>query len=172
MDMVIDLIVGLLYRFGVVCDWGIQLQWVCVGEIIVEMVFIVVCEDMFVELVCDEVVCGCVVILVNYYYFESELMIIGKVFVVKVNVNIGNLVVMSLIVEEVDKMVWVICWGVDIIMDLFIGKNIYEICEWILCNFFVLVGIVLIYQVLEKVKGDLIELIWEIYCDIVIEQCE
>lgn len=109
------------------------------------MVFIVVCEDMFVELVCDEVVCGCVVILVNYYYFESELMIIGKVFVVKVNVNIGNLVVMSLIVEEVDKMVWVICWGVDIIMDLFIGKNIYEICEWILCNFFVLVGIVLIY---------------------------
>lgn len=72
-------------------------------------------------------VVGCVIILCNINYFELELMIIGCNFLVKINVNIGNLVVILFIEEEVEKLVWLMCWGVDIIMDLFIGRNIYEI---------------------------------------------
>lgn len=102
-------------------------------------------ENIIVEFVCDEVVVGCVIILVNINYLELELMIIGCNFLVKVNVNIGNLVVISFIEEEVEKLVWSICWGVDMVMDFFIGRYIYETCEWILCNSLVLIGIVLIY---------------------------
>lgn len=72
-------------------------------------------------------------------------MIIGCNFLVKINVNIGNLVVILFIEEEVEKLVWLMCWGVDIIMDLFIGRNIYEIWEWLLWNSFVFFGIVFIY---------------------------
>lgn len=97
------------------------------------------------EFVCDEIVCGWVVLFNNINYLESELMIIGCNFLIKINVNIGNSVVFFGIVEEVEKLVWVICWGGDIVMDLFIGKYIYEMCEWIICNLFVVIGIVLIY---------------------------
>lgn len=97
------------------------------------------------EFVCDEIVCGCVIILVNINYIESEFMIIGWNFLVKINVNIGNLVVIFLVVEEVDKMVWLICWGIDMVMDFLMGWYIYIICEWIICNLLVLIGMVLIY---------------------------
>lgn len=142
------------------------------GIIIFEMEFIVICEYVVFEFVRDEVVSGWVIIFLNINYFESELMIIGWNFYVKINVNIGNLVVMLLIEEEVEKMMWVICWGVDMMMDFFIGKDIYMMCEWIICNCFVFVGIVLIYQVFEKVNGVVEDLMWEIYCDMLIEQVE
>lgn len=109
------------------------------------MEFIVICEQMDFEVVCEEVVRGCVIIFNNINYFESELMIIGCKFYVKINVNIGNLVICLVIEDEVEKMIWVMCWGVDIIMDLLIGKDIYIMCEWIICNLFVFVGIVFIY---------------------------
>lgn len=121
------------------------MYYVCNGIIMFEMEYVVICEGVELEFVCKEIVEGCVILLVNINYLEVELMIIGCNFYVKVNVNIGNLVVFFLIVEEVEKMIWVMCWGVDMIMDLFIGKNIYMTCEWIICNVFVLVGIVLIY---------------------------
>lgn len=129
-------------------------------------------ENIIVEFVCDEVVVGCVIILVNINYLELELMIIGCNFLVKVNVNIGNLVVIFFIEEEVEKLVWFMCWGVDMVMDFFIGCYIYEICEWILCNSLVLIGIVLIYQVLEKVNGIVEDFIWEVFCDMLLEQVE
>lgn len=96
-------------------------------------------------------------------------MIIGCNFLVKINVNIGNLVVILFIEEEVEKLVWFICWGVDIIMDLFIGRNIYEIWEWLLRNSLVFLGIVFIYQVLEKVNGVVEDFMWEMFKDIFIE---
>ena len=124
------------------------------------------------ELVRDEVARGRAVIPANHNHPESEPMIIGKAFAVKVNANIGNSAVTSSIAEEVDKMVWATRWGADTIMDLSTGKNIHETREWILRNSPVPVGTVPIYQALEKVKGDPTELTWEIYRDTVIEQCE
>lgn len=97
------------------------------------------------EFVCQEVVMGWVVIFVNINYLELEFVILGCNFLVKVNVNIGNFVVIFFIEEEVVKMIWFICWGVDMVMDFFIGKNIYEICEWIVCNLSVFIGMVFIY---------------------------
>ena len=99
-------------------------------------------------------------------------MIIGKVFAVKINANIGNSAVTSSIAEEVDKMVWATRWGADTIMDLSTGRNIHETREWILRNSPVPVGTVPIYQALEKVNGDPTALSWEVYRDTVIEQAE
>lgn len=115
------------------------------GIIIEEMLFCVVRENFDFEFVRSEVVRGRVIIFFNKKYLELEFMIVGRNFFVKVNVNIGNFVVVSFIEEEVYKFQWVIMWGVDTIMDLLIGRYIYEIREWILRNFFVLVGIVSIY---------------------------
>src|SRR6516165_4892467 len=171
-DAVIDLSAGLAPRPGVVRDRGTQLQRARAGEITAEMAFIAEREGVPGELVRDEVARGRAVIPANHNHPESEPMIIGKAFAVKVNANIGNSAVTSSIAEEVDKMVWATRWGADTIMDLSTGKNIHETREWILRNSPVPVGTVPIYQALEKVKGDPTELTWEIFRDTLVEQAE
>ncbi|MCV7302789.1 phosphomethylpyrimidine synthase ThiC [Mycobacterium barrassiae] len=171
-DAVLDLHKGLPPRAGVVSDRGTQLQRARNGEITTEMAFIAAREGFAPEQVRDEVARGRAVIPANHNHPESEPMIIGKAFAVKVNANIGNSAVTSSIAEEVDKMVWATRWGADTIMDLSTGKNIHETREWILRNSPVPVGTVPIYQALEKVDGDPTALTWECYRDTVIEQCE
>ncbi len=170
--VVIDLHAGLPSRPGVVRDKGTQLQRARAGEITAEMAFIAAREGVPAELVRDEVGRGRAVIPANHNHPESEPMIIGKAFAVKINANIGNSAVTSSIAEEVDKMVWATRWGADTIMDLSTGRNIGETREWILRNSPVPVGTVPIYQALEKVNGDPTALTWEVYRDTVIEQCE
>ncbi len=124
------------------------------------------------EFVRDEVARGRAIIPVNVNHPESEPMIIGRNFLVKINANIGNSAVTSSIEEEADKMVWATRWGADTVMDLSTGKNIHETREWILRNSPVPIGTVPIYQALEKVDGKAEELTWEIYRDTLIEQAE
>jgi phosphomethylpyrimidine synthase len=124
------------------------------------------------EFVRDEVASGRAIIPNNINHPESEPMIIGRNFLVKINANIGNSAVTSSIEEEVEKAVWACRWGADTIMDLSTGKNIHETREWILRNSPVPIGTVPIYQALEKVKGDPEKLTWEIYRDTLIEQAE
>jgi phosphomethylpyrimidine synthase len=168
----IDLHAGLPPRPGVVRDKGTQLQRARAGEITAEVAFIAAREGVPPELARDEVAAGRAVIPANHNHPESEPMIIGKAFAVKINANIGNSAVTSSIAEEVDKMVWATRWGADTIMDLSTGRNIGETREWILRNSPVPVGTVPIYQALEKINGDPTKLSWEIYRDTVIEQCE
>ncbi|MBU3066055.1 phosphomethylpyrimidine synthase ThiC [Nocardia sp. NEAU-G5] len=149
-----------------------QLAWARQGIITSEMRYIAAREGVSPELVRDEVAGGRAVIPANHNHPESEPMIIGKKFAVKINANIGNSAVTSSIAEEVEKMVWATRWGADTIMDLSTGKNIHETREWILRNSPVPVGTVPIYQALEKVNGDPTQLTWEIYRDTVIEQAE
>jgi phosphomethylpyrimidine synthase len=149
-----------------------QLAWARAGVITPEMQFIAAREAVDVELVRAEVARGRAVIPANHRHPESEPMIIGKKFLVKVNANIGNSAVTSSIEEEVDKMVWATRWGADTIMDLSTGKRIHETREWLLRNCPVPVGTVPIYQAMEKCGGDPAALTWEIYRDTVIEQCE
>ncbi len=149
-----------------------QLAWARAGIVTPEMEFIAAREGLDVELVRAEVARGRAVIPANHQHPESEPMIIGKKFLVKVNANIGNSAVTSSIEEEVDKMVWATRWGADTIMDLSTGKRIHETREWLLRNCPVPVGTVPIYQAMEKVNGDPASLTWEIYRDTVIEQCE
>jgi phosphomethylpyrimidine synthase len=171
-DAVIDLHAGLSPRPGVVRDRGTQLQRARNGEVTAEAAFIAAREGVSAEVVRDEVAAGRAVIPANHNHPESEPMIIGKAFAVKINANIGNSAVTSSIAEEVDKMVWATRWGADTIMDLSTGRNIHETREWILRNSPVPVGTVPIYQALEKVNGEPTKLSWEIYRDTVIEQCE
>ncbi len=124
------------------------------------------------EFVRQEVAAGRAVIPSNINHPETEPMIIGRNFLVKINANIGNSAVSSSIEEEVEKAVWACRWGADTIMDLSTGKNIHETREWILRNTPVPVGTVPIYQALEKVGGKAEELTWEIYRDTLIEQAE
>jgi phosphomethylpyrimidine synthase len=124
------------------------------------------------EFVRDEVARGRAIIPANINHPESEPMIIGRNFLVKINANIGNSAVASSIEEEVEKMIWAIRWGSDTVMDLSTGKNIHETREWILRNSPVPIGTVPIYQALEKVDGKAEELTWEIYRDTLIEQAE
>ncbi len=124
------------------------------------------------EFVRDEVARGRAIIPANINHPESEPMIIGRNFLVKINANIGNSAVASSIEEEVDKMIWAIRWGSDTVMDLSTGKNIHETREWIIRNSPVPIGTVPIYQALEKVGGKAEELTWEIYRDTLIEQAE
>ena len=124
------------------------------------------------EFVRDEVACGRAIIPANINHPESEPMIIGRNFLVKINANIGNSAVTSSIEEEVDKMIWSIRWGADTVMDLSTGKNIHETREWILRNSPVPIGTVPIYQALEKVDGTPEELTWELFRDTLIEQAE
>ncbi len=124
------------------------------------------------EFVRDEVARGRAIIPANINHPESEPMIIGRNFLVKINANIGNSAIISSAAEEVDKMVWAIRWGADTIMDLSTGDNIHNIREWIIRNAPVPVGTVPIYQALEKVGGVAEDLTWEIYRDTLIEQCE
>ena len=124
------------------------------------------------EFVRDEVARGRAIIPNNINHPESEPMIIGRNFLVKINANIGNSAVTSSIAEEVEKMVWAIRWGADTVMDLSTGKHIHETREWILRNSPVPIGTVPIYQALEKVDGIAEELTWEIFRDTLIEQAE
>jgi phosphomethylpyrimidine synthase len=124
------------------------------------------------EFVRDEVARGRAIIPANINHPESEPMIIGRNFLVKINANIGNSAVASSIEEEVEKMRWAIKWGADTVMDLSTGKNIHETREWIIRNSPVPVGTVPIYQALEKVGGKAEELTWEIYRDTLVEQAE
>ena len=149
-----------------------QLAWARAGVVTDEMRFVAARENVDVELVRSEVAAGRAVIPVNHRHPESEPMIIGKAFAVKVNANIGNSAVTSSIAEEVEKMVWATRWGADTIMDLSTGKDIHMTREWIMRNSPVPVGTVPIYQALEKVNGDPTRLTWEIYRDTVIEQAE
>jgi len=124
------------------------------------------------EFVRDEVARGRAIIPNNINHPESEPMIIGRNFLVKINGNIGNSALGSSIDEEVGKMVWGIRWGADTIMDLSTGKNIHETREWIIRNSPVPVGTVPIYQALEKVNGVAEDLTWEVFRDTLIEQAE
>lgn len=124
------------------------------------------------EFVRDEVARGRAIIPANINHPESEPMIIGRNFLVKINANIGNSAIASSIDEEVEKMRWSTLWGADTVMDLSTGKNIHATREWILRNSPVPIGTVPIYQALEKVNGKAEELTWEIYRDTLIEQAE
>jgi phosphomethylpyrimidine synthase len=124
------------------------------------------------EFVRSEVARGRAIIPANINHPESEPMIIGRNFLVKINANIGNSAVTSSIEEEVEKMRWSVKWGADTVMDLSTGKNIHETREWIIRNSPVPIGTVPIYQALEKVDGKPEELTWEVYRDTLIEQCE
>ena len=124
------------------------------------------------EFVRDEVARGRAIIPANINHPESEPMIIGRNFLVKINANIGNSALGSGIQEEVEKMTWAIRWGGDTVMDLSTGKHIHETREWIVRNSPVPIGTVPIYQALEKVDGHAEELTWEIFKDTLIEQAE
>lgn len=124
------------------------------------------------EFVRDEIAAGRAIIPNNINHPESEPMIIGRNFLVKINANIGNSAVSSSIEEEVEKAVWACRWGADTIMDLSTGKNIHETREWIIRNSPVPIGTVPIYQALEKVNGIAENLTWEIFKDTLIEQAE
>ena len=124
------------------------------------------------DFVREEVAKGRAIIPANINHPESEPMIIGRNFLVKINANIGNSAVASSIEEEVEKMRWATKWGTDTVMDLSTGKNIHETREWIIRNSPVPIGTVPIYQALEKVEGKAEELTWEVFRDTLIEQAE
>ncbi|NBA77233.1 phosphomethylpyrimidine synthase ThiC [Emticicia sp. ODNR4P] len=124
------------------------------------------------EFVREEIAAGRAIIPANINHPESEPMIIGRNFLVKINANIGNSAVSSSIEEEVEKAVWACRWGADTIMDLSTGKNIHETREWIIRNSPVPIGTVPIYQALEKVGGKAEDLTWELFRDTLIEQAE
>ena len=129
-------------------------------------------EEITPEFVRDEVARGRAIIPANINHPESEPMIIGRNFLVKINANIGNSALGSSIGEEVEKMTWSIRWGGDTVMDLSTGKHIHETREWIIRNSPVPIGTVPIYQALEKVDGKAEELSWDIFRDTLIEQAE
>jgi len=129
-------------------------------------------EHVTPEFVRDEIARGRAIIPNNINHPETEPMIIGRNFLVKVNANIGNSIVTSSVAEEVDKLVWATRWGADTVMDLSTGRNIHTIREWIIRNSPVPIGTVPIYQALEKVGGKAEELTWELFRDTLIEQAE
>jgi phosphomethylpyrimidine synthase len=129
-------------------------------------------EYVTAEFVRAEIAAGRAILPANINHPESEPMIIGRNFLVKINANIGNSAVTSSTAEEVDKLVWAIRWGADTVMDLSTGRNIHTIREWILRNAPVPIGTVPIYQALEKVGGVAEDLSWEIFRDTLIEQAE
>jgi len=149
-----------------------QMHYARRGEITPEMEFIAIREGVTPEHVRDEVARGRAIIPANINHPETEPMIIGRRFLVKINANIGNSAVTSTVDEEVEKMTWSTRWGADTVMDLSTGKHIHETREWILRNSPVPIGTVPIYQALEKVGGKAEELTWEIYRDTLIEQAE
>ncbi|MGG5827456.1 phosphomethylpyrimidine synthase ThiC [Aeromonas salmonicida] len=129
-------------------------------------------ENITPEFVRDEVAAGRAIIPNNINHPETEPMIIGRNFLVKINANIGNSAVSSSIEEEVEKLVWSTRWGADTVMDLSTGRNIHETREWILRNSPVPIGTVPIYQALEKTNGIAEDLTWELFRDTLLEQAE
>ncbi|HLF40699.1 MAG TPA: phosphomethylpyrimidine synthase ThiC, partial [Acidimicrobiia bacterium] len=149
-----------------------QLHYARRGEITPEMEFLAIREGMTPEFVRDEVARGRAIIPANVNHPESEPMVIGRNFLVKVNANIGNSAVTSSVADEVEKLTWATRWGADTVMDLSTGTDIHTTREWIIRNSPVPIGTVPIYQALEKVDGDPESLSWEVYRDTVIEQAE
>ena len=160
-----------------------QMAYAKAGIVTPEMEYVAIRENMNCkelgiethitpEFVRDEIAAGRAVLPANINHPESEPMIIGRNFLVKINTNIGNSATTSSIDEEVEKAVWSCKWGGDTLMDLSTGANIHETREWIIRNCPVPVGTVPIYQALEKVNGKVEDLSWEIYKDTLIEQCE
>ncbi|WP_055109153.1 phosphomethylpyrimidine synthase ThiC [Paenibacillus ihumii] len=149
-----------------------QMHYARKGIITPEMEYISIRENVTPEFVRREVAEGRAIIPSNINHPESEPMIIGRNFLVKINANIGNSAVASSIEEEVEKMRWATRWGADTIMDLSTGKNIHTTREWIIRNSPVPVGTVPLYQALEKVDGKAEALSWEVYRDTLIEQAE
>jgi phosphomethylpyrimidine synthase len=149
-----------------------QLHYARRGIVTPEMAYVAAREGCDVELVRSEVAAGRAIIPVNVNHPESEPMIIGRRFLVKVNANIGNSAVTSSIAEEVDKLTWATTWGADTVMDLSTGEDIHTTREWILRSSPVPIGTVPLYQALEKVGGEADRLTWEVFRDTVVEQCE
>ncbi|MFE2845485.1 phosphomethylpyrimidine synthase ThiC [Streptomyces scopuliridis] len=149
-----------------------QLVYARRGDITPEMEYVAIRENVHPEVVREEIAAGRAVLPANVNHPETEPMIIGKRFLVKVNANIGNSAVTSSIEEEVEKMTWATHWGADTVMDLSTGRNIHTTREWVLRNSPVPIGTVPLYQALEKVDGKAEELTWDIYKDTVIEQAE
>jgi len=149
-----------------------QLHYARRGEITPEMAFVAVREGLDPEFVRSEIARGRAILPANINHPETEPMIIGRNFLVKINANIGNSAVTSSIEEEVDKLRWATLWGADTVMDLSTGRHIHETREWIIRNSAVPIGTVPIYQALEKVGGRPEELTWEIYRDTLVEQAE
>ncbi|GAA3467246.1 phosphomethylpyrimidine synthase ThiC [Nonomuraea roseola] len=149
-----------------------QLAYARRGVVTKEMEFVAVREGVEAEFVRAEVAAGRAIIPANVNHPESEPMIIGRDFLVKINANIGNSAVTSSLEEEVEKMTWAIRWGADTVMDLSTGRDIHTTREWIIRNSPVPIGTVPLYQALEKVGGVAPDLSWEVYRDTLIEQCE
>ncbi len=155
-----------------------QRQLARAGVVTPEMEFIAIRENqgrgeaITPELVRREVASGRAVIPANVNHPESEPMIIGRRFLVKINANIGSSAVASSMEDEVEKMTWATLWGADTVMDLSTGSNIRETREWILRNSPVPIGTVPIYEALEKAGGRAEDLTWELYRDTLIEQAE
>ncbi|WP_433341189.1 phosphomethylpyrimidine synthase ThiC [Streptomyces sp. CA-253872] len=149
-----------------------QLAYARRGEITREMEYAALREGVAPEVVREELAAGRAVLPANINHPESEPMVIGKRFLVKINANIGNSAVTSSIEEEVEKMTWATRWGADTVMDLSTGRDIHTTREWILRNAPVPIGTVPLYQALEKAGGKAEELSWELYRDTVVEQAE
>ncbi|MCD7100736.1 phosphomethylpyrimidine synthase ThiC [Pseudoclavibacter sp. 13-3] len=149
-----------------------QMHYARRGMITPEMRYVALREGCDVELVRSELAAGRAIIPANVNHPESEPMIIGRAFLVKINANIGNSAVTSSIADEVEKLQWATKWGADTLMDLSTGNDIHTTREWIIRNSPIPIGTVPVYQALEKVDGDANALTWEIYRDTVIEQCE
>ena len=147
-----------------------QLHYARKGIITPEMEFVAIREGCVPELVREEIAAGRAIIPANINHPESEPMIIGQKFLVKINANIGNSAVSSSIEEEIEKMVWAVLWGGDTVMDLSTGGHIHETREQIIRHAPVPVGSVPIYQALERVNGQISQLSWDVYRDVLIEQ--
>ena len=149
-----------------------QMHYARRGIVTEEMRFAAIREGVAPDFVRDEIARGRAILPANIHHPESEPMVIGKHFGVKINANIGNSAVSSSIDEEVDKLRWAVKWGADTVMDLSTGKDIHETREWILRNSPVPIGTVPIYQCLEKVKGDPDQLNIDVFLETLIEQAE
>ncbi|MHB8296406.1 MAG: phosphomethylpyrimidine synthase ThiC [Acidimicrobiales bacterium] len=149
-----------------------QMHYAKKGELTAEMAFVALRENVSPQVVMSEIALGRAILPANINHPESEPMVIGRNFLVKVNANIGSSSVASSVAEEVDKMAWATRWGADTVMDLSTGSNIHSTREWIVRNSPVPVGTVPIYQALEKVGGRAEELSWDVYRDTIIEQAE
>ncbi|MEI0735754.1 phosphomethylpyrimidine synthase ThiC [Paenibacillus sp. JTLBN-2024] len=149
-----------------------QMHYARRGIITPEMEFAAIREGVEPEFVRQELASGRAILPSNINHPESEPMIIGRHFHVKINANIGNSAVSSSIEEEVEKMTWAVRWGADTVMDLSTGKDIHTTREWIIRNSPVPIGTVPLYQALEKVGGEAEALTWELYRDTLIEQAE
>ncbi len=153
-------------------DGRTQLAAARAGDITPEMEFVAAREGIDASIVRDEIAAGRAVLPANRNHPESEPMIIGSRFLVKVNANIGTSAVTSSVAEEVEKLTWATRWGADTVMDLSTGPRIHETRESIIRNSPVPIGTVPIYQALEKVNGDPLKLSWEMFRETVIEQAE